>query len=139
MALITLGDLGQNFTVGLSYDLPEGGPSHPVTVFVTPCPTPQPTPAPVKAKSSVGIHFELPAQGAGPTAGGAGGPSPQEIKKYEAKVQKSPADSQAWRDLGVIYYQAGRMDDANQCFEQALKLNPADKKLKEWLQRSQNP
>jgi hypothetical protein len=142
VSFLTLGDFGQNYTAELSYDLPNQGPSAPVTVYATPVPKPQSTPAavaPAKAKSSVRIHFELPAQGKDRRATAAGGPSPKEIQKYEAKVQKSPDDSQAWRDLGIIYYQAGRVDDANQCFEQALKLNPGDKKLKAWLQRSQTP
>jgi tetratricopeptide (TPR) repeat protein len=144
-AFVPYGDLGTSNRVSLAYDFPnptpvvkpvtvlvETAPTKPVTVFVTPTPAPMAAPAP--AKSSVAVHFEVPA-----------GAALQVIdfqlsvliQKYEQATETNPGDASAWHHLGSAYWKAGKTDLAVQCLQQALRLNPADFKLKAWLDQYQ--
>jgi hypothetical protein len=146
-AFVPYGDLGTSNRVSLAYDFPnptpvptarpvtvlvEPAPAKPVTVFVMPTATPILTPAP--AKSSVAVHFEVPISAA---------PAVTDfqvsalIQQYEQATEAKPNDAGAWHQLGSAYWKAGKTDLAVQCLEQSLRLNPADLKLKAWLDQYQ--
>ncbi len=148
-AFVPYGDLGTSNRVSLAYDFPNPTPvvkpvtvfapvpipvpAKPVTVFVTPASTPTPlTPAP--AKSSVAVHFEVPVIVLTPV------PDPQlsaMIQKLEQDTINDQGNASAWHQLGNAYWKAGKIDLAVQCLEQASRLNPADMKLKIWLDQYQ--
>lgn len=52
---------------------------------------------------------------------------------YEAALKADPGDTRAWMGLGRLYYSQGDRSYAIQCFEQVLRLNPTETKLKDWL------
>jgi cytochrome c-type biogenesis protein CcmH/NrfG len=56
------------------------------------------------------------------------------IDQYEKATQTAPQDAQAWHQLGLAYWKAGKTGLAVQCLEQALRLNPDDPALKKWLE-----
>jgi Tfp pilus assembly protein PilF len=47
------------------------------------------------------------------------------FERYEAVLREDPANSVALVNLGVIYAQAGRTDEAARLWERALQTNPA--------------
>jgi hypothetical protein len=47
------------------------------------------------------------------------------LERYEAVLREDPANSVALVNLGVIYAQAGRTDEAGRLWERALRTNPA--------------
>jgi len=146
-AFVPYGDLGTSNRVSLAYDFPnptpvptakpvtvlvEPAPAKPVTVFVMPTVTPILTSAP--AKSSVAVHFEVPVNTA-PTV--TDFQVAALIQKYEQATETNPSDASAWHQLGSAYWKAGKTDLAVQCLQQSLRLNPADVKLKAWLDQYQ--
>jgi hypothetical protein len=148
-AFVPYGDLGTSNRVSLAYDFPNPtpvlvkpvtvlmapAPAKPVTVFVMPTPTPQVTPAPeVPSKSSVAVHFEVPVNAA-PTV--TDFQVSALIQKYEQATETNPSDASAWHQLGSAYWKAGKTDLAIQCLQQSLRLNPADVKLKAWMDQYQ--
>jgi tetratricopeptide (TPR) repeat protein len=50
------------------------------------------------------------------------------IKKLERKIQADPADAQAWRDLGIIYFQARQAAPAETYLQKAYAQNSKDPK-----------
>ena len=135
-AFVPYGDLGTSHRISLSYDFPNPTPVpvKSVTVFVTPVPTPTPVITPGPAKSSVKVLFEVPANAATTVTDFE---TAALIQKYEAATQANPQDSEAWHNLGLAYWKAGKIPLAVQCLEQAYRLNPADVKLKAWLDQYQ--
>jgi tetratricopeptide (TPR) repeat protein len=139
-AYVPYGELGTSHRVSLAYDFPNPTPvaAKPVTVFVMPSPTPTPLMTPVPAKPSVEVQFEVPLSATTPV-------SDQEtsalIDQYEKATQTAPQDAQAWHQLGLAYWKAGKKGLAVQCLEQALRLNPDDQALKKWLEdyRAKHP
>ncbi len=132
-AYIPYGDLGASQQLSVGYDFPNPVPVVPVTIIATPAPTPS------QPKSQIAVHFELPADSAVTPGAGVSQTSDTVLESYEQNAQKHPNDSRAWRDLGIVYFRAGRRDSAIQCFEQALRLDPNDKELQGWLEKYRNP
>jgi tetratricopeptide (TPR) repeat protein len=144
-AFVPYGDLGMSNRVSLAYDFPNPTPvvkpvtvfapvpANPVTVFVTPTPVSQVMPA-ASAKSSVAVHFEVPI-GAAPTI--TDFQLAALIQKLEQATETDPGNASAWHQLGNAYWKAGKTDMAVQCLQQASRLNPADMKLKIWLDQYQ--
>ncbi len=135
-AFVPYGDLGTSHRISLSYDFPNPTPvpAKSVTVVLTPIPTPMPTAAPSLSKSSVEVRFELPL---GTTVEVTSPEIRTQVEQYEKAAEANPHDATAWRNLGVVYWKTGRQDLAQQSFEQALRLNPSDTKLKAWLDQHQ--
>ncbi len=140
-AFVPYGDLGISNRISLAYDFPNPIPARPVTVLMAPAPAKpvtvfvMPTPAPqTTSKSSVAVHFEVPANAA-PTA--IDFQVSALIQKYEQATETNPSDASAWHQLGSAYWKAGKTDLAVQCLQQSLRLNPADAKLKAWLDQYQ--
>ncbi|HVZ80915.1 MAG TPA: tetratricopeptide repeat protein [bacterium] len=143
-AFVPEGDLGTSHRVSVGYEFPNPTPvpAKPVTVTAPPVTvqgppvtilaTPPPTPAPVSGppKSKVEVHFELPGAGAPVTADAQ---ASSLVGAYEKAAQASPADSRAWRNLGIAYLKAGKTAMGLQCLDQALRLDPSDQALKKWL------
>lgn len=143
-AFVPDGDLGTSHRVSVGYEFPNPTPipSKPVTVTappvtvqgppVTVVATPPPTPVAVQGppKSKVEIHFELPGAGAPVTVDAR---AASLVSVYEKAAQAAPADSRAWKNLGIAYLRAGKTALGLQCLDQALRLNPADQALKKWL------
>lgn len=48
------------------------------------------------------------------------------IALYRAKVEANPDDRKAWQDLGLLYGQLGRRDEAVEAFETVVRLKPDD-------------
>jgi Tfp pilus assembly protein PilF len=46
------------------------------------------------------------------------------VKRLEAAVEMAPQFALAWNELGTIAYQTRKFDRAEECFRQALDLNP---------------
>jgi hypothetical protein len=131
-AFVPYGDLGTSHRISLAYDFPNPAPVpvKPVTVFVTPAPTPAPLVTPGPAKPSVKVLFEVPVSDAAPITD----PATLEIIQNDAKAAEAhPQDAGAWHQLGLAYWEAGKKELAVQCLEQALRLNPSDTRLKNWL------
>jgi len=145
-AFVPYGDLGTSNRVSLAYDFPNPTPlvkpvtvfapvpspvsAKPVTVFVIPTLVPQSTPVAAPAKSAVAVHFEVPVSAATPVV------DPQLsalIQKLEQDTINDQGNASSWHQLGNAYWKAGKIDLAVQCLQQASKLNPADVKLKAWL------
>jgi hypothetical protein len=146
-AFVPYGDLGTSHRVSVGYEFPNPTPvvpkpvtvtaspvtiqAPPVTVLATGLPTPVVPVAAGTPKSKVEVRFEIP---------GSGGPQKADTQAtslvgvYEKAVQADPQDSRAWRNLGIQYWAAGQKDQAIQCLEQAVRLNPADAAMKKWLE-----
>ncbi len=131
-AFVPYGDLGTSHRISLSYDFPNPTPVpvKAVTVFVTPVPTPVPAVTPGPAKSSVKVLFEVPASGPATVTDFAAAAL---IQQYEKATEDNPQDAEAWHQLGLAYWKAGKTQLSVQCLEQAYRLNPSDVKLKAWL------
>jgi tetratricopeptide (TPR) repeat protein len=131
-AYVPYGDLGTSHRISIAYDFPNPTPVavKPVTVFVMPSPTPTPLMTPVPAKPSVEVQFEVPL---GATTPVSDLETSALIEQYEKATETAPQDAGAWHQLGLVYWKAGKRSLAVQCLEQALRLNPSDLKLKEWL------
>jgi len=58
-----------------------------------------------------------------------------EEKKYIDLIAQDPRNFEAYKQLGLLYFQQGNKEDAKECFRQVLKINPGDfeiiKKMKE--------
>jgi Tetratricopeptide repeat len=144
-AFVPYGDLGTSHRVSVGYEFPNPTPvvSRPVTVMASPLtvqaapvtvmltPTPGPATVPGPPKSNVEVQFELGGASA-PVTVAAG--SSTLVAPYEKAVQKNPGDSRAWRNLGIIYLKTGQTALGIQSLEQALRLNPDDQVLKQWLE-----
>ncbi|HUO58924.1 MAG TPA: hypothetical protein VMV05_12180 [bacterium] len=143
-AFIPEGNLGSTQMLGLTYHFPSDKPKTPA-----PPPSPAPTPSsqvsfkppaelnPADRVVQVEVHFELPN---GP-ASSAAPPTPDLEKRLELagqRVQTKPKDAAAWVDLGNLYWKVDRPEYTVQCFEEALKLNPANRELGAWLERYRN-
>ncbi|WP_353683795.1 GNA1162 family protein [Thermodesulfovibrio sp. 3907-1M] len=50
-------------------------------------------------------------------------------------VEKFPKDSTLKRSLGLMYYQAGKEDEAKKIFEEVLRLNPEDRQVRFLMER----
>ena len=146
-AFVPYGDLGSSHRISVGYEFANPKPviqkpvtvmtnpvtlqAPPVTVISTPPPTPLPTPLPAgPAKSKVEVHFELPSAASTPNADSR---ASSMTGPYEQAVQSDPQDSRAWRNLGIIYLRTGQSAQGIQCLEQALRLNPGDQALSQWL------
>lgn len=55
--------------------------------------------------------------------------------KYSASLRINSADANSWKRLGIALYKAGKKDYAKKALETALKLDPADVKLRAFLER----
>ena len=140
-AFVPYGDLGTSHRVSVGYEFPNPKPvtvaSSPLTVQappVTVVATPAPTPVAGTGKSKVEVMFDLP----GATAPSLGnGQASSLLAPYEKAAQDHPGDSRAWRNLGIIYIKTGQTALGIQCLKQALRLNPADLPLKQWLDNYQ--
>jgi hypothetical protein len=142
-AFVPYGDLGTSHRVSVGYEFPNPTPVvRPVTVIgspvtvqappVTVVATPQPIPVHVgPAKSKVEVRFELPGAAGTPMADAQASTL---VGPYEKAAQENPGSSQAWRNLGIIYLKTGQTAMGLQSLEQALRLNPNDQALKEWLE-----
>lgn len=146
------GDLGTSHRVSVGYEFPASRAaspvpvtfladpvtiqSAPVTVFVTPTPAPDLTPG--HPKSRVEVRFEL---NETDTPLRKDKHTRALVARYEKAAQANPDDSRAWKNLGIIYIKAGQTGPGLQCLDQALRLNPNDTALKEWLEkyRAQHP
>jgi cytochrome c-type biogenesis protein CcmH/NrfG len=66
------------------------------------------------------------APGSGMGSGGA--PSSSDLEAMEAALRRraneNPADPAAWAQLGHLYFDAGRYDDAIQAYQEALERDP---------------
>lgn len=140
-AFVPYGDLGTSNRISVGYEFPNPTPvvSKPVTVISNPVTVQGPpvtvvaTPAPVAAgppKSKVQVLFDLP--GAAATPAGNSQPSTL-LAPYEQAAQQNPNDSRAWRNLGIVYIRTGQTALGVQCLQQAIRLNPGDLALKQWL------
>ena len=162
------GDLGTSHQVSLSYRFETAAPTpvptrmpapkmtvlpalpsltpirtSPVTVMVIPTPQaiPTATPVPVGSKSDaekLKLFFSLPENQATPVAT-PNSPLEQKIQSFKDAIAQNPQDEKAWYQLGSLYYQQGRKEDAVQCFEQVLRLKPDNQKLRDWLMKYKNP
>ncbi|MBK7258231.1 MAG: tetratricopeptide repeat protein [Ignavibacteriae bacterium] len=56
----------------------------------------------------------------------ASGRRDEAIRLLEQHVQTSPQDASARNDLGVLYYQSGRVADAGVQYEEAVRLDPGN-------------
>jgi hypothetical protein len=142
-AFVPYGDLGTSHRVSVGYEFPNPTPVvRPVTVIgspvtvqalpVTVVATPQPIPVPAgPPKSKVEVRFELPTAAGTPMAEAQASTL---VGPYEKAAQANPGSSQAWRNLGIIYLKTGETALGLQALEQALRLNPNDQALKEWLE-----
>ncbi len=143
-AFLPYGELGDSNRISVGYEFPNPTPvatkpvtvisapvtvqAPPVTVVATPAPAPVTAAGGVKTK--VQVLFDLP--GSTPPAAGNSGAASL-VAPYEQAAQQNPNDSRAWRNLGIIYLQTGQTALGIQCLEQALRLNPNDLALKQWL------
>ncbi len=150
-AFVPYGDLGTSHRISVGYEFPNPTPvvAKPVTVIgspvtvqappVTVVATPQPMAVPAgPPKSKVEVHFELPTAAGTPMGFSQASTL---VGPYEKAAQENPGSSQAWRNLGIIYLKTGQIALGIQCLEQALRLNPNDQALKEWLEnyRAKHP
>ena len=46
------------------------------------------------------------------------------MREYQAALRINPDYSDAHNNLGVVYWQRGRLDEAKREFQTALRLNP---------------
>lgn len=53
-------------------------------------------------------------------------PVDQRIAQYRSRLQQNPDDRQAWLDLGLLYVQLQRHEEAREAFENAVRLDPKD-------------
>jgi cytochrome c-type biogenesis protein CcmH/NrfG len=64
---------------------------------------------------------------------GSGGPSADDLEAMEAALRRraseNPADPAAWAQLGHLYFDAGRYDDAIQAYREALERDPENGNL----------
>jgi len=86
---------------------------------------------PGTASAAETSEIPAPAGPAAPTQSlseGAGGGAPMlaEINALKERVQKDPADIEAWVRLGSLYQQAGMPEQAVAFFERAVALRPTD-------------
>lgn len=150
-AFVPYGDLGTSHRVSVGYEFPNPTPvvSKPVTVISSPVTVQAPpvtvvatvVPTPIAAgasKSKVEVLFALPGGAATPTVNSQ---AATQLAPYEKAAQDNPNDSRAWRNLGIMYLRTGQSALGVQCLEQALRLNPGDTALKQWLDsyRTQHP
>lgn len=56
------------------------------------------------------------------------------IAKLVARLEKQPDDLKGWKMLGWSYMSTGRLDEATEAYEAALKLDPNDNEIKEALE-----
>lgn len=142
-AFVPYGDLGTSHRISVGYEFPNPTPvvpkpvtiisspvtvqAPPVTVVATPAPTPI---TPGSPKSKVEVLFDLPGNGA---AHFGHSQAASLVAPYEQAAQANPNDSRAWRNLGIIYLKTGQTALGLQCLDQALRLNPGDLVLKQWL------
>jgi len=152
-AFVPYGDLGASHRVSVGYEFTNPTPvvpkpvtvltapvtvqAPPVTVVATAVPTPVAASGPPRSK--VEVLFALPGTGGTPTPGNSQGSTL--LAPYEKAAQDNPTDSRAWRNLGIMYLRTGQNALGVQCLEQALRLNPGDAVLKQWLDayRAQHP
>lgn len=57
------------------------------------------------------------------------------LKYLREGVEKFPKDSTLQKSLGLIYYQAGREEEAKKVFEEVLRLNPEDRQVRFLMER----
>jgi hypothetical protein len=143
-AFVPYGDLGTSHRISVGYEFPNPPPAvvKPVTVMSSPVTVQAPpvtvvaTPAPIPSsgtpKSKVEVLFELPGN-LTPPMGSA--QASALTAPYEKAAQEHPGDSLAWRKLGIIYLRTGQRALGLQCLEEALRLNPQDLALKQWLEK----
>jgi tetratricopeptide (TPR) repeat protein len=91
---------------------------------------------PSEAKDSLVVQFDLPDNPA---------PSGAELEKqgkyrealgaYLDAVKQNPQDAASWWALGNLYRQFHQKAYAVQCFDEVLKLQPANQKLADWLEQ----
>jgi tetratricopeptide (TPR) repeat protein len=136
-AFVPYGDFGVSHCLTLGYEFPQPTPAVlqvPVTVIQkVPAPTPVPTVAPMEpGKSAVQIKFKIPSGEEGVLS-----PSQEEsrIQEQLGLIKVTPEDPNPWWQLGNLYYKQGRKEAAIQCFEQVLRLRPANETLKNWLEQ----
>jgi tetratricopeptide (TPR) repeat protein len=107
----------------------------PALPMTEPLPEAQPTPAPAPPGPALQLEFRLPdspldqayqAEEDGDVAAARA--------RYEEALKLDPKDTRAWMGLGHLHYRRGDLDTAVQCFEQVLRLNPTEVKLKDWLE-----
>lgn len=60
-----------------------------------------------------------------------------EYAKMECELVLSlePDNALAWKRFGSVYYALGRRTDAKACWQEAMKINPADDETKKFLQK----
>jgi hypothetical protein len=142
-AFVPYGDLGTSHRISVGYEFPNPTPVpvKPVTVMTSPVTvqaapvtvvaTPQPVPVPAgPPKSKVEVLFELPGTTSTPPTAVQ---TPALAAPYEKAVQDNPQNPLAWRYLGIIYLRSGQTAQGLQCLDQALRLNPNDLALRQWL------
>lgn len=56
------------------------------------------------------------------------------IAKLVARLEKQPDDLKGWKMLGWSYMSTGRLDEATEAYEAALRLDPNDNETKEALE-----
>ena len=137
---IPFGELGNSQRVSLVYmfddqasstPVPTPSPTAEVTAVVTPDPTPWPTATPEPI-----IQFQVP-QSALKQAQNfeKEGRYREAVQAYNQAIQLNPQGIAAWRGLGMVYYRLGRHEFAIRCFEEVLRLNPSDTRLRDWLEK----
>ena len=54
-------------------------------------------------------------------------------QKYYDCLKQDPENAQAWKNLGMIYYKAGKKEEGYQCMKKYIVLKPDDAAIKDWL------
>jgi hypothetical protein len=142
-----LGELGNTERLSLSWSPPLPVPV-PTPVMAPPpaaeaVPEPptsvddaSPQPVSAAAKPALELEFRLPEEPVDQAlAAEDAGDSATAQARYEEALKVDPKDTQAWMGLGRLFYGRGQKAYAIQCFEQVLRLNPAETKLKDWLDK----
>jgi cytochrome c-type biogenesis protein CcmH/NrfG len=95
--------------------------------------TPTPTATPEKLK----LLFSISDDSATPTVQ----PDSQweaDVQAQKALIAQNPDDEKAWSQLGDLYVQTNQIEEASQCYEQVLRLNPQNQKAQNWLNTHKN-
>jgi tetratricopeptide (TPR) repeat protein len=67
------------------------------------------------------------------------GRNTEALEAFNAAVKANPANEAAWRGMGELYTRLGQKAYAVQCYEQVLRLRPADSQFRAWLDRFKAP
>jgi hypothetical protein len=87
-------------------------------------------------KNPLNLEFEIPSE---ITAQGQAlekkGMYREAVMIYQKAIRDDPRDITAWIAMGNVYYRLNQKQTAVYCYEQALKAEPDNRKLADWLQK----